>query len=161
MSYDPDPLTVMYNKQWEVLRAHFPITDFVKIGNQIIQTVEEPVFPKEDVVDADLPEIRVLPAGGTIENIASTGTMVVEQNYEIQVAVQDARLNAQFFPLQWEIIVAYVKAGCDLGLDFVEVVRLGNYTDEENDVAVLRGLEGWSSLMSVAVRMRFDLKTMV
>jgi len=157
-----DPFTEVYLKIIEVLFNDPDVVDVVRPGNFIKRASEQVDGldfrrPKEDKLDGDLSEIDVIPAGGLVDLPNTSTGVVIQQNFEIITASATARLDINYFPLFFAIIRAFSRVGCQLGIpELVERIQLTNYTDDENLAEVLKGLEGWSSLLSVIVKMRID-----
>jgi len=160
MGFNPDPLTEVYQAILQLLKDDPDVSSIVAIGNLIDRTSSRPDGsdlnrPKEDLTDMDLPEIDLVPAGGTVDIPNTSSSIVIDQSFDIVIKSATARLDAQFFPLFFAIIRAFVRVGCQMNKpELVERVSLSNYTDDENLDAVLKGLEGWSSLLTVNVKIR-------
>lgn len=158
-----DPFTMVTQAIWQALEQDPDISSGVRPGNRIkrLETGEatQVMTPKEEIISGDLPELDIVPAGGSVKFPASAGAFTVTQDFEIVINVEDARLDLRYYPLWWAIIRAMMKhGGCNLGLDFVERVSFGSYTNEESNDALLRGIDGWSALLTATVVMRFNVK---
>lgn len=156
-----DPFTRILKQLWAVVLGEPDVTSLVRAGNRIRRVLlaselsETTKTPKDEITSADLPEIDIVPAGGLVQLPGSSGGAFVQQSFEVQIAVETARLDVGFFPLYWAVLRAFIKADCRLGLDFVEGITLTQYTTDANTMAILRGLEGWSALLGIDVKMRF------
>lgn len=157
-----DPFTTVYNRLWDIFEGFPPLAAMVSLRNRIRRTGDGFVREKDSKAPADFPEIDIVPAGGTFQIPAtSTGNLII-QGFEIVINSDKARLDIKFFPVIWEIIRAISKAGCDMGIpELVARIELSNYTDDENLAALLKGLEGWSSLITANIEMRIDKKFML
>lgn len=160
----PDPFTQTVDALWQALEASARVTDAVTLANRIKRTGDAAdatarTRPPEDRNDGDLPTLDIIPSGGLVTIAATSQGIECQQNFELSVGAASARLDRAFFPLLWSIVVAIVSfnenSGGNLGLPFVANVALRNYTNDENAQAILQGLSGMSSLLTVEVSYRF------
>ena len=109
-------------------------------------------FP-ERYQDADLPEVAIVPAAGTV----SYSGRDVEQLYEIRIVTGDIRASALMFPIKWAIIKAIEGAvGDNLGLSFVATAHIEGFADNLEPGPENRGIQGWTTSLPVRVRFHFD-----
>jgi len=158
---NPDPSTQVLDALWDALEASLAVTSRVKLMNRdkrMGDLAERQRRPDGDATEDRFPSAMILPAGGLINLTGSSSGIEAQQNFELLLASADARVDRGYFPLYWAILAAMAKAhrttGGHLGLPFVIGVALRNYTAEENAQAILQGLTGWSSFITIEVRMR-------
>ncbi len=167
MGFNPDPITEVYIGLLDTMRNDPDVGSIVAVGNLIkrssaLANGTDFIRPKEDKLDFDFPEIDIVPAGGTLDVPNTSSSIVIDQGFEIVIGTPTARLDAKFFPLFFAIVRAFVRVGCTGGVsDVVERLSLSNYTDDENLDAVLKGLEGWSSFITINTRIRLKTKSLL
>lgn len=152
-----DPFTQMYNALFQALASDPFLQTFIQPANTVSWVTENPEPAKTEVSQADLPEIQLLPAVTEID-WQTTVWIRVDCEYTVQITTGDLRVQKELFPIQWGIVRAISQAGDSLGLSFVSKVRTKMFTNQINDPAVQRGVEGWVSLVKVNVeaRLRYE-----
>lgn len=155
-----DPFTEVYGKIWDLLEAHEGFTSLIRLGNRIRLDGSRKEPRKERVLDADLPEVVLLPAAGEAEPFATSDSVRLAQQYELQATSGDIRIDTAFFPLKYELIKALCRAEENLGLAYVTNVRVLTVTDNLPDAEAERGLPGWVLRIVIAVDMWFDRSTL-
>lgn len=157
-----DPFTTVYNRLWDIFEQSAELTSLVKLRNRIRRTGVEFIRDKDEKTPVDFPELDLVPAGGTLQIPATSTSNAITQGFEIVINSDKARLDVKFFPVIWAVLKAINKAGCDMGIpELVARIELSNYTDDENLAALLKGMEGWSSLITANIEMRIDKKFMI
>jgi hypothetical protein len=151
----PDPFTQVYQALLTKLVSS-EVTAMVRANNIIRLDGSNPDPRKPEVAAADLPELVLYPSGGAIELGYCDDGLKVDQQFNLAVATSDVRVSKGHFPLKWALLKAFWAIKDNLGLAFVELVRLSNAAETLSDDAQNRGMDGWSTLFSVTVTLVFD-----
>jgi hypothetical protein len=151
----PDPFTQVYQALLTKLLTS-EVTVLVRAGNVIRLDGANPDPRKVEVAAADLPELLLYPAGGAIELGYCDDGLKVDQQFNLAVATSDVRVSKGHFPLKWALLRAFWAIKDNLGLAFVELVRLSNAAETLSDDQQNRGMDGWSTLFSVTVTLVFS-----
>jgi hypothetical protein len=154
MSLPTDPFTEVLEKLWEALEGHAQFRQLVRFANRIKLTERGRRPIKDKVLGADLPEVRIIPAGGSGRIYATSTSSTVVQRYAIQIATDEAKVRDKYFPLKWAIYQALSRLAPDFGLDYVEDYDLHDSRESLENLGG-RGSPGWSFLQIIEVRLRF------
>lgn len=169
MATEQDPFTQVYHALWRMLEAHKGFTGLVRIGNRIKLSGSRPDPTKQLPAAADLPEVRVIPAGGAphIQRTSDSGSVV--KRFEIQLNTGQVRvdqegtdsLGAAIFPIEWELLRAMHGWQRVLGVltwngkTFVKLMRPGKIEERLHESGDKHGLRGWSAIWACDVEMWF------
>lgn len=156
MSYT-DPFTQVERKLWDLISAHPGVTSLVRAGNIKDDQDLGDRAQKEGKLGADLPELRILPAGGSLLGHSST-SIRYSQPFELQLLTGSERAFRQMYPVKWQLLRAFALTRRDpqwatLGLDFVIDVRISGSTDREDGVQADNNKPSWLSLLRIEVDM--------
>lgn len=160
MSSEVNPLTQVYEALWEMLEGHQGFIDLVAEKNEIKMLNSSPL--KDQVSTADLPEVRIIPAGGSTHINNSTNSTKLIRRFSIQVATGDRDISTSLYPVEFEIIRAlhgWTNILMELewsGCKFVK--RCVQLDTVEGSAAydLNRGIKGWSCVWSCEVEMWFN-----
>jgi hypothetical protein len=163
-SVEKDPFSKIYDALWATLDADAEFVCRVRPQNEIryAGTARNP--EKEDVQPADLPEVRIVAAGWRQNLYATSDTTSVVRCWQIQVRTGDRRLEAQVYPVEFEILRAFAAwdtvAGGLKGLAWngqdlrcVPVFRTGC---EETLDPRAASIAGWTAVLTVSVEIWFS-----
>lgn len=164
-----DPLTRVHNALWEALEAHSGFTGIVKVANRIKFAGADLKQRKDVAAAGDLPEIRIVPAGGMAHLFATSSSSTLSQNWMIEVSTDQLRLDAPngarsvgIFPIKWEIYRAMSKVYAKLnaltfnGESFVKKAPLLQHMDAPKATEEeARNVTGWYATLSIMVEMHF------
>jgi hypothetical protein len=155
----PDPFTQVYRALWGALDAFAPVTQVVKIGNRVdyAQTDEERTAWKAHPAPADLPELELVPSPeeARLDIFLLADTAQVVDEYLLRGVTDDERLHAIANPLRWNCLRAICRAGVNLGLPFVQQVRVLGCAVGPAGVQE-KGEGGWQFALRIRVTMEFD-----
>ena len=157
-----DPFTLVHNKLWDMLEAHSGFTDLVKPGNRIKFSGDARDPLKRQVSSDDLPEVRLVAAGGTPHlQMASNATTVLKR-FEVQIATGDKRYDAVMFPLGWAVVRAMspwltaLRAEIQWnGKTFVTLLEVTSVSEGTHDAERKRGIDAWTAVVAIDVTMVF------
>lgn len=138
-----DPFTQTLEKLWQLLEEHEGFSALVRLGNRIKGGLAGKAAPQP----ADLPEVRIEPAGGKVELFTTSSSSRAVQEFSIVIATGESQVEAAMFPLKWQLLKALGGAGDNLGLSFVRKVRVTDLAEKAPPKA------GWSACLTVAVEM--------
>ncbi len=167
-----DPLSLVYNKLWDMLEAHAALVALVKVGNRIKYDTYRQSSMKDTLNDADLPEISIIPVGGNPHIRRTSGGTSFNELYECRLVTGSQMLGQEggFLPIKWEVYRAFVDWDLSLktllwgGEVFVVKCLMDEVSDNMLDekLTIERGFIGWVSLLRFNVEMWFrtaDLTT--
>ena len=155
-----DPFTAVYRGLWQLLEAHPGFASAVRPGNRLKLVDGEP-HAKDQVSTADLPEVRIVPSGASSHLRRTSTTSGVTKAWTIQVATGDKRLDERLYPLEWIILCAMQRWPEVLGAlvwadrKYVAAVQVLEHAEGQTDRDLVRGIDGWTAVMTVRVEMTF------
>jgi len=157
----PDPITQVYRAIRERLLADPDVARLLKRANAPDLTSTKGTDPlKSSVMDADLPELLVIPTGATYHVGRTNHAHAIRRNFQVRLVGRGPLLHESVFPLEWSIFCAMVRMLRDdpkLGLSFVERVEVRESTSTysvADDAA--RGTGCWVTVASLVVDMCFS-----
>jgi len=157
-----DPLSTVYDAVWAVLENHAGFTDLVPVGNRIKLSGTNPDPNKTQVASQDVPEVRIIPAGGACHLLRTSNGSSITKRFSIQVASGDQRVTEVTYPVQWEIYRAFSKSLSTLlelvwaGKKFVKTCKLIEVQEGITDTELMRGIKGWTTLVVCEIEMWFS-----
>lgn len=166
MAVGTDPLSIVYNRLWDLMEAYTGLTDLVKVGDRLKYNDWMAMTQKDVLGSGDLPELSIVPTGSSYGlQQTSNGTFLVE-SYEARLIVGDKRLAevGGFLPVKWVLIRAFSGwAAKLLALTWSPVEEGPSYTfvvhakpGEIVDAAFQeKGISGWVSFLRFNVTMSF------
>lgn len=165
MAFSSDPISQVEAALFWALFSHQPLAALVRPRNRITMATDAGDPTKDVVADADLPELVMLPAGGSNNSpgtgVSSSSTSNVLR-YQIGITTADLRTTQRttsIGPVKSEVFRALtfafrVSPGSRqhfiLGLPFVNWVGIGDFADALTDPE--RNAPGWHSAVGVEVR---------
>lgn len=156
-----DPLSMVFLATWDLLEAHKPFTDLVKPRNRIKLLGDNRDPDKEQISTEDLPEVRIIPAGGTPHlQHTSTGSSWLKR-WNIQVSTGDMRVDHLLFPVAWETYRAMSKWAATMQAlkwndrTFVTLARPLQADEGISDRDLNRGIKGWHNVFAGETQMWF------
>lgn len=164
MAAEDSPVKKIFDALWVLLEAWTGFTDIVPVGNRVKYTAGVPgtLQIKQEVADADLPEVRIVPTGMITHYSMDSAHDGLWAEFQIEVATGDTRIDAVLFPLQWEIYRAL--AGASAALNALEWNGKAGFalslvadviSEGVSDTDLSRGIKGWSAVWSCRVHMAF------
>jgi hypothetical protein len=156
---EKNPFEMVYSGIWDLARQNPALMEWIPEGNQI--DFESWIGPKDDLADADLPQLTLLPSS-TFSNLRSTSTSTrVQRVYTWALLTGSFEINCVYNKIQWELFRAMVDVcNCLLTLEWNEekFVKSANFqTSTEgtffgDDNKLIRG---WSLGWPIEVGMEF------
>lgn len=113
--------------------------------------------------ETDLPELRLVPAGGPMNiNYASNLTML-DYTLSVQINTGDLRVTERLAPVLFALYAALAQAVTGAGLvtlrwldyDFIKNVTLSAATIGESDPVQNRGIAGFTAICDLTLHMNF------
>lgn len=86
-----DPFTLLENALWFALDSHPGVQSIVKPGNMVRFSTDKEVPQKASVIDADLPELALLPIACSINQKNSSSSCGITQRYALAVTTGQLR----------------------------------------------------------------------
>ncbi len=140
----------------DVLRAHAPLLDLVKVGNWITFEGDDPDPEKTAALDADMPELLVKPAGGLLFTRQTSDKYDFVRTFQIGVQMNDMRV-VPLLELEWELARALkIHESAIQDLPFIEgdIVMVTPLQEDVTDDR--RGVRGWLALIQLEITLRID-----
>lgn len=156
-----DPFSVVYEGLWKLVDDFKPFASTVRRGNRIKLDGASRNPTKQNVNTADLPEVTLQPTGGETNIHSNSSQTTITQRYMFMISTGDLRVDSLHFPLRWHVTRAVVLWKKKIGgitwrkQPFLEELNIPDTTEGESDPDRNRGIKGWSSLITIEVRMRF------
>ncbi len=155
-----DPFTEIERKLWELVASHSGVIGLVKTGNRMDEQDLARNAQKDGHLGADLPELRLIPTGGSVLGMTST-SLRIAQAYDFQVLTGSERPHRQMFPVRWQLIRAYTLTRDDptwehLGLSYVTDLKLLTFNDVQNGVQADKDKLGWLSALRFQAELCLD-----
>lgn len=171
---DINPIKQVYDGLWTVLEAHTGFTDIVVVGNRIKLTkglldVNEARAPdKGRVLDADFPQVRIVPAGAdSYPRDTSTGTRL-DLFFRIEAKTGEKQYD-DLALLTWETMRAMIdwrtatdgEESPSTALAAMTWASKTFVTDismlqRQERVAAEKSIPGWQAVWQGRARMDFD-----
>lgn len=157
-----NPFTLTYTGIAKLLLSNQHLTRLVETGNLIRfdkGRVNDPLKPLVDA--ADLPELILISDGMEMNLHSTSSTSEVVKMYSLLVATGSKRINELLNQVQWEVTVALSNWKNVLSplqwrdKAFIKLVNVRSVTEGLSDPERNRGIEGWSSIWRVEVKMIF------
>jgi len=159
-----DPFTTLFDALVTAL-ADTEIPNLVPARN-LISFVDEGDF-KENISDADTPEIVLMPLGGDGNPHHSSCSSRVTRQYGFYVATGDKRTRSELFPIEWELFRALCKWQRSItqltwnGKSYVKSLNLVTHAQAIADPARNRQIRGWSASWVFEVLMIFTTSDVI
>ena len=154
-----DPFSHGYDELIAVLKAHAPLTAAVRVANWISFEGEDPDPKKGAVLDGDLPELTIKPAGGPFDLFHSSTSALFKRTFIIGIVTPDKRIDAHMFKLEWLICCALYCGYQRLrSIPFVTGIHTTAIETEETDESPedARRMGGWYATMAITLDLVID-----
>lgn len=162
---DKDPYTLVTRRLWQVFDAIPEFSSAVKRGNRISSLGDrDPI--KDEVMDGDLPEARIVPVGNSPIAKATTTSVFDVKTFELQISSGSQALDERHYPLQWAVFRAMAKERRSLdqlkeltwrGQPFVIRCQPAAWREGVSEIDLNRGIKGWAGIYAVEVEMSFSV----
>ena len=158
-----DPFSLTYDAIWEMLETA-SFRQLIKVGNRIKFSAAGGYRDPELLANLgeDRPVVGVLNTGMTFGSEKSSSESFATIQYQIVLVCGDARLDKEFYPCIWEIVVACLgwwdrlRVLQYLGRLFIHMaeptILSSTYVDQ-------KGIKGWVGRLSYEVQMNFQTAT--
>lgn len=158
---NPNPFRMLYDLLWQILEDSADFCELVKPGNRIKFTGNVSSFVKDQMGQADLPEVRILHSGGETKYFIAQGIHQCVRNLVLQMTTGDLRITSIPSDLEWIIFLALgqwpQRAGALTWKDetFVKELHInGSQTGIVQD-HLGPGNRGWTTVWQCSVTCRF------
>lgn len=146
-----DPFTQVYNRIWEVFEDNVDFCALIKEGNRIKFTTEKTTPMKKQAIDADYPEVSLIPRGGESPSAISSTSAEFDRVFSLVIVSGTLRADKYLFPTEWLSLKILSNQSDSLGLIFVKKFRVGPSDWRVNDPEFTKGKEGWFSVIDINV----------
>ena len=159
-SVEQNPIKKLYDALWEMLDDSTELKELVKPGNQL-KWMENHTW-KDQILDADLPEIQIVPVTVTPHLQRTSNMSSMLEQFAIRVATGDQRIDKNLFDIRWAVYGAMSNWATRLAAltwnsnKFVKLCRPRSITEGMIEGTADRGLTGWFSVWAAEVEMWFQ-----
>jgi hypothetical protein len=156
----PDPFTIIEQSLWRSMELCPELTSVVKLANRVKYSSTNDVPLRDNPQAGDLPELQLLPDGGSINapgSGVSSSSISIQQNYTLAMSTDELRTAGErcINRVKWGVVLAILrmhKTEPMPGVSMVRRVDASTYRDGlVNQGAADRLLPGWSSVLSITV----------
>lgn len=162
-----DPISQVYTALWSMVEAHTPLASMVKTKNRIKYNGDNRDPEKREILDADMPEIRIISSTSnpTIGR-TSNGTSVVK-HFKVQISTGDQRVDAGLFAIEWELYRAFANWANTMknltwnSKTYILKAVPTAVQDGMSNNELQRGIRGWISIWECEVEMWFTTADMI
>lgn len=161
MPLDRNPFSIVYDALWGLVSNHKPLAELVHIENRIRFDDKRDRSPlKDEISERDLPELRLISQGASLQLERTTNTTTLVQTYQFGVSTGEQRFDS-LYDVNWELIRALSKWQTEImeltwnSKPFILRLNPTDFATGVVDVDLNRGIKGWSSLWTVLVEMHF------
>ena len=162
-----DPIVQIYYALWDLLEAHQPLANLVKIGNRIKMSGDKRDAMKKEVGESDLPELRLLPVSSTPHTQRTSNTSSIIKRFRIEISTGDQRVDMGLFIIEWEIFRALANWAPTLqaltweGKKYVVLARPTAEKDGFSQKDLARGIKSWSSVWECEIELWFTTTDLI
>ena len=103
-----EPFTMVYDALWAMLEANEDFTDLVPVGNRIKYGNDNRSPEKDEILNSDLPEVRIVPVGVTPQPRRTSTSSAVLKRFAIQITSDTRGIHDTFHPIEWQIFKSLV-----------------------------------------------------
>jgi hypothetical protein len=158
---EKDPFSQAYSLQARMAMSNPSVAAMVKPANCLLFTLptgSKQVLPlKREIGEGDVPELRILPKGATINPSRDSDHVSWLQKYDWQVATGNMDVEASMFPLSLALLCSWMqwhKLFGQLtwqGSAFVHVAAISECQQGITIEDEARGIRGWASVFATTV----------
>lgn len=161
-----DPFTQTYEGLWTLVERNLTLKRYIALGNRV--KFDEKNAIKEEISDADVPELSLMLAGASPGTANSSTSRSIIKQYIWGVASGSFTLNPGYnivaFEL-WRSLIDYESTLCRLEwgtnddrCTFIQKMNLTSVDETLTNQELNRLIEGWSGLWLCEVEMVFPLR---
>lgn len=155
---DRDPFSQTYDMLMEMALGNPTVTSLVRVKNRMMFTAKDTrvMLPRKDEIsEGDLPELRILPSGGTPKVGRDSDHTSWLQEFDMQIATGDTDVEALMFPLSFALLCAWtdwhprfatLTWGGEPFIHTIVATKASQGLAIENEN---RAITGWASVWSV------------
>lgn len=167
MASETDPFTQVYDALYSLPWEREALCHMVKPGNRVSFSGADRDPLKPSVQAADLPEIRLIPTGGTphLQRTSSSTTWIMR--FEWGIATGDQRVNENLYPVEWELLramanwIAVLTALTWKDKVFVWFAKPTDSREGVTETDINRGVKGWVALWACEVHLKFTTSDLI
>lgn len=171
-SFAVNPFTLIFDALWAMVEDSPNFVADIKVNNRIhLNIANDPNPLKQQIQDADLPEILLVPTGISESNLFSTSsTTKIVRQYNWILSTGDLRVQNYLHQVEWNLFCAMTGWQSLLGnliwpansgRNFVKRCGLLAANQGLNDNEKNRGLIGWSSIWGCEVESHFMTQDLI
>lgn len=161
-----DPFSLVYNGLWRLVERNQDLHKHIPVGNRV--NFSEELAYKEQVVQADLPELALLLAGGTAGSKDSDTGRSITKRFVWALTTGQYQVNPAYHRIAFELyrsMIDYECVMCPLSwcnCTFFQTLRLLDIEEGTLTDFLERNIEihGWSGLWGVEVDMLFPFTSL-
>lgn len=169
---EKDPISKAYDSIWDLAEQSVRLKSIVRPGNRIKYNLQSDIAPdKEEISNADLPELVLVPVSGTAAIRANSSSSKITMRFEWWLSTGQQGITNAILPLTFAVYAAmvpwpsYVAGERNAlkwrGQSFIKKVDLleaqfGLTRSEQN-----RGIGGWGSVWGTEIEMWFRTSDLI
>lgn len=161
-----NPFDLVYDALWTLLESNAALTASVRPANRVKYSGSANIDPvKEEVSEADLPEVRIVAAGGSAALQVTSTSSRITKKFDIQISSGNHGLSV-IHQVQWEILRVFTTWQSVIGaltwggVAFARLARLTSITEGVSESDMNRGIVGWAGVVSCEVELWFTTSNM-
>lgn len=154
-----DEFTLTEQGMWFVLESHPELALTFRLGNRIQFSGQDDDPGKHATLDADKPEVMLMPASGAANNRNTSGSVGFVMTYTvgIRTATKSTAKPKSINALVGMVYRAFEAWGDSLpACPWVRLVRLAQYQPSPAEQAQPDDVEGWVGVLTVTVESVFE-----
>lgn len=160
---DKDPFSLIYDAIWRMLETA-GFQEQIKVGNRVKFSTSSHYRDPQllAALTEDRPVVGILDAGATFDLEKSSSASFITPEYQIVLVCGDSRLDKDFYPCLWEIVVATLGWWDSLrglmyhGDIFVHMAGPTTLSSAYVDPTENKGIKGWVGRLTYEVQMNFQ-----
>mgnify|MGYP001119299620 CR=1 FL=1 len=155
MEPELDPISQVHNGLLDLLADHPLLAERIRPGNWVRYDSAAP--EKDEISNADVPELRLVPTGDVSNLSASSTSGELYKTWRLDIATGDRRVSEHLFPLEWAALCALQRWPELRSLEwngagaFVRSVQVIDHAEGQFDRDLLRGIAGWTVAFTIRV----------
>lgn len=160
-----DPFSMVYNALWDMVERNQAILDMIPIANRI--KFDEQSSQKDQISDADTPELTLISGGGSFGGKNNSSQTSVLRRYVWGITTGDFRINPVYNRLTFELFRCMTDWQCVLcNLTWCDCRFVSDFRLTESEEGTImqdldKGIPGWSALWSCEVDFLFTTKLLL
>lgn len=154
-----NPFSILFKGLESTFKQNPLVRQCIRPGNFVV--FDGVLGLKTRVQHGDLPEMVIVPNGHSQEDMGTSATGRVSENYRVFISTDDKRMEL-VHAFQWEIYRCLETFNAQVastllykGEPFIEILKMGSGTESMSISETNRGINGWCAVWDFTVAMYF------